>query len=271
MHDRRPRAVVVGRRRRPGSRCRKLTSAALPAGVDAGYTLDPDGTIEIQTLVPGLLRAAARHDAAVAGRRRPARFVKGALRSAWPARDRQHRRRRRLPGAARRHAVVDVAREDAARDRARLPCRRADRLPRAGGRRVGDPRQGRRGRSSSCRRSEPHDVPHACRAGRGGCSPTSTARGAAAEARAEEAAGVVLALGRVAARAVPSQARVRETTKGPLRGPSKFPSVAGGAFVHLADRPGFRACARPRVARRGFDLLALRTRWELQSRQRTRG
>ena len=26
---------------------------ALPAGVDAGYTLDPDGTIEIQTLVPG--------------------------------------------------------------------------------------------------------------------------------------------------------------------------------------------------------------------------
>jgi hypothetical protein len=30
-----------------------LKSAALPAGVDAGYTIDPDGTIEIQTLVPG--------------------------------------------------------------------------------------------------------------------------------------------------------------------------------------------------------------------------
>jgi hypothetical protein len=30
---------------------RHLASAALPAGVDAGYTLDPDGTIEIQTLV----------------------------------------------------------------------------------------------------------------------------------------------------------------------------------------------------------------------------
>jgi glycoside hydrolase-like protein len=30
-----------------------LKAAALPAGVDAGYTLDPDGTIEIQTLVPG--------------------------------------------------------------------------------------------------------------------------------------------------------------------------------------------------------------------------
>ena len=30
-----------------------LKAAALPPGVDAGYTLDPDGTIEIQTLVPG--------------------------------------------------------------------------------------------------------------------------------------------------------------------------------------------------------------------------
>jgi hypothetical protein len=30
-----------------------LPSAALPSGVDAGYTLDPDGTIEIQTLIPG--------------------------------------------------------------------------------------------------------------------------------------------------------------------------------------------------------------------------
>jgi len=30
-----------------------LKSAALPPGVTAGYTLDPDGTIEIQTLVPG--------------------------------------------------------------------------------------------------------------------------------------------------------------------------------------------------------------------------
>jgi hypothetical protein len=30
-----------------------LKSAVLPSGVDSGYTLDPDGTIEIQTLVPG--------------------------------------------------------------------------------------------------------------------------------------------------------------------------------------------------------------------------
>ena len=30
-----------------------LKAAALPPGVDAGYTVDPDGTIEIQTLVPG--------------------------------------------------------------------------------------------------------------------------------------------------------------------------------------------------------------------------
>jgi hypothetical protein len=32
---------------------RHLSSAVLPAGVDAGYTLDPDGTVEILTLVPG--------------------------------------------------------------------------------------------------------------------------------------------------------------------------------------------------------------------------
>ncbi|MGH3002265.1 MAG: hypothetical protein ACRDM1_06340, partial [Gaiellaceae bacterium] len=31
---------------------RRLASATLPPGLDAGYTLDPDGTVEIQTLVP---------------------------------------------------------------------------------------------------------------------------------------------------------------------------------------------------------------------------
>ena len=39
----------------------------------------------------------------------------------------------------------------------------------------------------------------------------------------------------------------RNSTEGPLRGPSKFPSVAGGAFVHLTDRPGF-ALARVLVS-----------------------
>ena len=62
---------------------RKLTSAALPAGVDAGYTLDPDGTIEIQTLVPayfGLLPDTTPPSQV----QTTARFVKGALRLAWP-------------------------------------------------------------------------------------------------------------------------------------------------------------------------------------------
>ena len=57
---------------------------------------------------------------------------------------------------------------------------------------------------------------------------------------------------------------------GPLAGPSEVPIRCGRRFRPPRQPARFRACARPRVARRGFDLLALRTRWELQSRQRTR-
>jgi hypothetical protein len=63
---------------------RKLASASLPPDVDAGYTLDPDGTIEILTLVPGyfgLLPDTTPPSQVQA----TARFVKGALRLAWPA------------------------------------------------------------------------------------------------------------------------------------------------------------------------------------------
>lgn len=63
---------------------RRLAAAALPAGVDNGYTLDPDGTIEIQTLVPGyfgLLPDTTPPSQVQAA----ARFVNGALRLTWPA------------------------------------------------------------------------------------------------------------------------------------------------------------------------------------------
>ena len=63
---------------------RKLSSAALPAGVDAGYTLDPDGTIEIQTLVPGYF-GLLPDTTPPSQVQTTARFVKGALRLAWPA------------------------------------------------------------------------------------------------------------------------------------------------------------------------------------------
>ena len=189
---------------------RKLSSAALPAGVDAGYTLDPDGTIEIQTLVPGYF-GLLPDTTPPSQVQTTARFVKGALRLAWPRGDGQHGRRRELPGAARRDCRVDAAREDAACDRARLPCR-ADGLPRARGRCVGHPRQGlaprrRRADGEAARRAA-----HPAALGVGAARLPARWR-TAAEARAEEAAGVVLALGRVAARAVPSQARV---TRDPL-------------------------------------------------------
>jgi len=62
-----------------------LTSAALPAGVDAGYTIDPDGTVEIQTLVPGFFgllpdTVPPTQPAATAGH-----FVRGALVLSWDA------------------------------------------------------------------------------------------------------------------------------------------------------------------------------------------
>jgi hypothetical protein len=60
-----------------------LKSAALPSGVDTGYTIDPDGTIEIQTLVPGFFgllpdTVPPSQPQGVAGR-----FLKGALVLSW--------------------------------------------------------------------------------------------------------------------------------------------------------------------------------------------
>jgi hypothetical protein len=62
-----------------------LKSAALPPGVQAGYTLDPDGTVEILTLVPGFFgllpdTVPPSQPAAVAGR-----FDKGSLVLSWQA------------------------------------------------------------------------------------------------------------------------------------------------------------------------------------------
>jgi hypothetical protein len=62
-----------------------LKSAALPAGVQAGYTLDPDGTVEIQTLVPGFFgllpdTVPPTQPSGFAGR-----FVNGALVLSWQA------------------------------------------------------------------------------------------------------------------------------------------------------------------------------------------
>ncbi len=60
-----------------------LKSAALPTGVDAGYTIDPDGTVEIQTLVPGFFgllpdTVPPTQPEAFAGR-----FSRGALVLSW--------------------------------------------------------------------------------------------------------------------------------------------------------------------------------------------
>jgi hypothetical protein len=62
-----------------------LKSAALPTGVQAGYTLDPDGTVEILTLVPGFFgllpdTVPPSQPQGVSGR-----FVKGALVLSWQA------------------------------------------------------------------------------------------------------------------------------------------------------------------------------------------
>jgi hypothetical protein len=63
---------------------RKLASAALPAGLDTGYTLDPDGTIEIQTLVPGFF-GLLPDTTPPSQVQTTARFVDGALRLSWPS------------------------------------------------------------------------------------------------------------------------------------------------------------------------------------------
>jgi hypothetical protein len=60
-----------------------LKAAALPPGVQAGYTIDPDGTVEIQTLLPGFFgllpdTVPPSQPAAFTGH-----FVKGALVLSW--------------------------------------------------------------------------------------------------------------------------------------------------------------------------------------------
>jgi hypothetical protein len=64
---------------------RHLASAALPAGVDAGYTLDPDGTIEIQTLVPGFFGLLPDTIPPTQPQNFTGRFAHGALYLSWQA------------------------------------------------------------------------------------------------------------------------------------------------------------------------------------------
>jgi hypothetical protein len=60
-----------------------LSSPSLPAGVDAGYTLDPDGTVEILTLVPGFFGLLPDTVPPTQPQAFRGQFVKGALRLAW--------------------------------------------------------------------------------------------------------------------------------------------------------------------------------------------
>jgi hypothetical protein len=60
-----------------------LASAALPAGIDAGYTLDPDGTAEILTLVPGYFGLLPDTVPPTQPQAFRGRISKGALTLAW--------------------------------------------------------------------------------------------------------------------------------------------------------------------------------------------
>jgi hypothetical protein len=60
-----------------------LKSAVLPSGVDTGYTIDPDGTIEIQTLVPGFFGLLPDTVPPSQPQGFAGRFVKGALVLSW--------------------------------------------------------------------------------------------------------------------------------------------------------------------------------------------
>jgi hypothetical protein len=60
-----------------------LTSASLPPGVQAGYTIDPDGTVEIQTLVPGFFGLLPDTVPPTAPAGLTGRFTKGALVLSW--------------------------------------------------------------------------------------------------------------------------------------------------------------------------------------------
>ena len=62
-----------------------LKSAVLPAGVQAGYTIDPDGTVEIQTLVPGFFGLLPDTVPPTQPQAFTGRFVKGALVLSWQA------------------------------------------------------------------------------------------------------------------------------------------------------------------------------------------
>jgi hypothetical protein len=61
----------------------RLTSGTLPPGVDSGYTLDPDGTVEIQTLVTGFFGLLPDTVPPTQPQAFRGRFLKGALLLAW--------------------------------------------------------------------------------------------------------------------------------------------------------------------------------------------
>jgi hypothetical protein len=62
-----------------------LKSALLPPGVSAGYTIDPDGTVEIQTLVPGFFGLLPDTVPPTQPPGFSGHFVKGALVLSWQA------------------------------------------------------------------------------------------------------------------------------------------------------------------------------------------
>ena len=179
--------------------------AALP-GIDAGYTLEPDGDVEIQTLVPGLLRAAARHRAADA-RPTASRRASSRARSASPGRPR--------PTTAGAVASYDVLLDGiAARALSRAATRRV--IVRAfhpGAQTVYRVRavdaSGNAGVSSRAivvvPTKRPKDLPRALPRWAWDAY-TRSAPARAPRRGAEEAARLVLALGGVARRAVPPEA-----------------------------------------------------------------
>ncbi len=178
----------------------KLTAGAVP--VDVGYTLDPDGSVEIQTFVPGFfgLRLDGRpptQPPAFAGH-----FARNALVLQWQGSDRRQRHRCLVPGAARRQAGAEAQGDVAAHLGARVPCLRAHRLPGPGRRSEREPRQavaaGRGATACAARRIAEGA------AGLGLAVLRLAARsGLASGGGAEEGARLVLDVGRLAARAVP--------------------------------------------------------------------
>ena len=190
---------------RPGSRCRTSPQPSLPAGVDAGYILDPDGTVEILTLVPGFFGLLPDTVPPTQPQAFRGQFVKGAPAARLASVDRQQRHHRLVPGAARRNGGVEPAREVSPRHRTRIPLGRSDGLPGASRRRL---RRARQTVAPDRRRADETPGRHAeGPAPLGvGAARLPAASGAAPGEGPEEAAGVVLALGGVAPRPVPPQA-----------------------------------------------------------------